>query len=1050
MSLTPPELEPIEAPAGAFAAAAFADPPVAEDDGTTLDVLVLYTPGARASAGGTDEAVQARIALGVTETNTGYANSGITPRLRLVGTQLLAYTEAGMNTDLTTLRANASVAALRDATGADLVTLIVANTPEACGLGYLMNSSGFAPYAFNVVAYQCISPNYSFGHELGHNMGSTHAPEDGGSPGYYAYSYGYKQPARLFRTVMAYDCTGGGCPRVLHFSNPGVNYSGAPTGTAAQHNNALSINNNAMTVANFRQAVAGSTAPTISAIGNVTIAEDGATSAIGFTVGDAESSASSLVVTATSSNPALVPNTAAALTFGGSGSSRTLIVTPAANQSGSTTLTVVVSDGGLTASRTFTLTVTPVNDPPVVSRTPATATVAPGVAAQTTVTVTDIDSTGSALALATSSSNTTLLPNPSVSTTVTATTANSRTFQVTMTPAAGLNGAAVVTLNALDGGPAAVTTFTLTVAALAPPVVAPVGAKSTPEDTPIAVGFTVSDGDTPLASVGVVASSSNQAVVPGSGLVISGSGASRTLTITPAANASGSATITLAASDGALTGTTSFVLTVSPVNDAPSFAPGVPAAVSTLIATSTSFPVTVHDLDSAWASLTLAGASTNTAVLANAGIAIVPVSSTATSRTFAVTLTPAGGATGSGGLTLTAGDAQASVNRSVQLSVTATPGAPDPPTTLTASATGTTLHLSWTAASTGSTATSFAVAVGTAPGTTTLPVQTTTAAAFDVVVPSSGVYYARVSAVNTFGTSLPSPEAEVTIAAAGGRPGRTPRPRAWTSGRSLGMEWDAPIGGDPVNNFALEVGTAPGLTDLLTLPLGVGRSFSSGVPNGTFWLRVRGANDLGVGDPSEDIGLVMGPAGGCVGLPFAPALLSAAVTGPVVALSWGAPSGGVAPTGYVIHAGVAPGRTDLVAFNTGSTLTGWSGAAPPGTYYVRVAARTACGEGPLSNEVAVSVGTAAPPEVPGLLSAAVTGRVVSLTWSAPSSGAPPSSYLLEVGSTSGASNVAAFDTGGAATSIAGSVAPGRYHIRVRARVGAATGPASNEVVVDVP
>ena len=395
-SLTPPELAPIETPAGAVAAAALADPPIAQDDGSTLDVLVLYTPGARTSAGGTDAAVQARIALGVTETNTGYANSGITPRLRLVGTQLLAYTEAGMNTDLTTLRANASVIALRDATGADLVTLIVADTPEACGLGYLMNSpAGFAPYAFNVVAYQCISPNYSFGHELGHNMGSTHAPEDGGGPGYYGYSYGYKHPARLFRTVMAYDCSGGGCPRVLHFSNPGVNYSGAPTGTAAQHNNALSINNNAMTVANFRQAVVGATAPTISAIGNVTIAEDGATSPIGFTVGDAESSASSLVVSATSSNTALVPNTTAALTVGGSGASRTLVVTPAANQNGSATITVVVSDGGLTASRTFTLTVTSVNDPPVVSRTPASATVAPGVAAQTTVTVTDIDSAGS-------------------------------------------------------------------------------------------------------------------------------------------------------------------------------------------------------------------------------------------------------------------------------------------------------------------------------------------------------------------------------------------------------------------------------------------------------------------------------------------------------------------------------------------------------------------------------------------------------------------------------------------------------------------------------
>ena len=126
----------------------------------------------------------------------------------------------------------------------------------------------------------------------------------------------------------------------------------------------------------------------------------------------------------------------------------------------------------------------------------------------------------------------------------------------------------------------------------------------------------------------------------------------------------------------------------------------------------------------------------------------------------------------------------------------------------------------------------------------------------------------------------------------------------------------------------------------------------------------------------------------------------------------------------MLYAGIAPGRTDLVSFDTGSTLTGWSGAAPPGLYYVRVAARTACGVGPLSNEVAVPVGAAAPPEAPGALSAAVSGNVVSLSWSAPASGPVPSSYLLEAGSVSGASNLASFDTGSAATAIGGAVAPG--------------------------
>ena len=68
-----------------------------------------------------------------------------------------------------------------------------------------------------------------------------------------------------------------------------------------------------------------------------------------------------------SSNTTLVPN--GNIVFGGSGANRTVTVTPAANQSGTATITVTVSDGALTASDTFVLTVTPVNDAPTISAT---------------------------------------------------------------------------------------------------------------------------------------------------------------------------------------------------------------------------------------------------------------------------------------------------------------------------------------------------------------------------------------------------------------------------------------------------------------------------------------------------------------------------------------------------------------------------------------------------------------------------------------------------------------------------------------------------------
>lgn len=78
-----------------------------------------------------------------------------------------------------------------------------------------------------------------------------------------------------------------------------------------------------------------------------------------FTVGDATTPAADLVVTATSSNPTLVPNTPEALALGGSGAARTLTITPAENKTGTTLITLTVSDGLRQTSMSFGLTVNP-------------------------------------------------------------------------------------------------------------------------------------------------------------------------------------------------------------------------------------------------------------------------------------------------------------------------------------------------------------------------------------------------------------------------------------------------------------------------------------------------------------------------------------------------------------------------------------------------------------------------------------------------------------------------------------------------------------------
>jgi hypothetical protein len=72
-------------------------------------------------------------------------------------------------------------------------------------------------------------------------------------------------------------------------------------------------------------------------------------------VGDLETAPDTLILTAASSNQTLLPD--ANILLGGSEANRTITLTPAANQLGATTITVTVSDGDLSTSETFLLTV---------------------------------------------------------------------------------------------------------------------------------------------------------------------------------------------------------------------------------------------------------------------------------------------------------------------------------------------------------------------------------------------------------------------------------------------------------------------------------------------------------------------------------------------------------------------------------------------------------------------------------------------------------------------------------------------------------------------
>lgn len=274
-----PPLRPDPAPASAPGRSA------SSDDGSTIDVMVVYTAAAAAGAV-TSGGIDALIDLAITETNTSYSNSGITQRLRLVHKARVSYAETrSASTDLNRLtgRSDGSmdeVHGLRDRYGADVVVYLAEDIGDACGVAWLMTSDSVSPEfdvgAFSVVARSCATGYYSFGHELGHNMGATHDRYvvEAGEGGAYSYSYGYVSPTYAWRTVMAYGnaCPAAICTRIPFWSNPRRQFPGFESlpadgqvmgvaeGSPSSADNARTLNNTASTVANFRQSVSAATA----------------------------------------------------------------------------------------------------------------------------------------------------------------------------------------------------------------------------------------------------------------------------------------------------------------------------------------------------------------------------------------------------------------------------------------------------------------------------------------------------------------------------------------------------------------------------------------------------------------------------------------------------------------------------------------------------------------------------------------------------------------------------------------------------------------------
>lgn len=402
-------------------------------------------------------------------------------------------------------------------------------------------------------------------------------------------------------------------------------------------------------------------APTISAITPQSTNEDTTLSGVAFTIADIDSVVTCSNVAAVSSNTSLVSNNN--ITISGTAPNCLISMSPNLNQSGTANITLTLTDNGSpapakTASTVLALTVSAVNDAPVVSTISGQSTTQ-NVAKVVAFTISDIDSTltcaGSVLV---TSSNTTLVPNTNI---VVSGTAPNCT--ATITPANNQSGSTTMSVKVTDNGlplPAKSTTntFVLTVAQVnLPPTISTITTKTTNEDTATsAIAFTIADSDAAIYCTNVVGTSSNTAVVPNANIVITGTAPNCSVKITPATNQFGSVTITLTVTDNgtplpAQTATSVFLLNVTAVNDAPTISAITNKSTDEDTASS-AITFTIADLDSTLScSGNVAGTSSDTAIIPNANIVI-----SGTAPNCSAVITPAADQNGTATITLTVTD----------------------------------------------------------------------------------------------------------------------------------------------------------------------------------------------------------------------------------------------------------------------------------------------------------------------------------------------------------------------------------------------------------